>query len=68
MQHPDSVALLIGATLLTVGTTCLGVTTYAYDNAGRLTSATYADNTLIRYGYDAAGNIVSRTVALTPSR
>ena len=36
--------LLVGATLLTLGTMCLGATSYAYDTAGRLTSVAYADN------------------------
>ena len=54
--------VLLSFSLLTYGAACLGVTTYAYDSALRLSSVSYADNTQIRYGYDAAGNIVSRTV------
>lgn len=36
--------------------------TYTYDDAGRLTRATYSDGTTISYAYDAAGNLLSRIV------
>lgn len=40
--------------------------TYDYDTLGRITSATYADGTLIQYQYDAAGNRTLYTV-VTPT-
>ncbi|MCH6257813.1 hypothetical protein MLD52_14745 [Puniceicoccaceae bacterium K14] len=33
--------------------------TYTYDDAGRLTAATYHDGTTVNYAYDVAGNITS---------
>ena len=33
--------------------------TYTYDNAGRLSSVTYDDNTTINYTYDANGNVLA---------
>jgi len=41
--------------------------TYTYDDAGRLTSATYANGTVITYTYDAAGNLTARTVTAPAS-
>ncbi|MBN4079549.1 chitobiase/beta-hexosaminidase C-terminal domain-containing protein [Beggiatoa alba] len=37
--------------------------TYAYDTAGRLTSATYDDGSSITYTYDSSGNILQQQVA-----
>lgn len=37
---------------------------YDYDAVGRLTSATYADGTVIVYAYDVAGNRTSQTITL----
>jgi len=33
-----------------------GVTTYQYDNDGRLTQVTYPDGTTVVYSYDTMGN------------
>jgi YD repeat-containing protein len=38
---------------------------YTYDDAGRLTSATYPSGASIQYSYDAAGNMTA--VAVTPA-
>ena len=35
---------------------------YTYDDQGRVTSATYNDETAIRYTYDAIGNLTSRVI------
>jgi YD repeat-containing protein len=39
------------------------ITSYAYDDAGRLTQVTYPNGTTINYTYDAAGNLLSRQVS-----
>lgn len=41
--------------------------TYRYDDAGRLTSITYANGASIAYAYDAAGNLLARTVTAPAS-
>lgn len=63
------------ATLCAAGTlvaVALGVTehralaqtvTYEYDNLGRVSSAAYADGTVIQYSYDAVGNRTVYTVS-----
>ncbi len=38
------------------------VVTYAYDDAGRLIQAEYADGTIIEYTYDKAGNLIGQEV------
>jgi YD repeat-containing protein len=35
---------------------------YSYDAAGRLTTATYSNGTVIAYSYDKAGNLLRRSI------
>jgi YD repeat-containing protein len=57
--------LFIGGWVLAFGASCLGATTYAYDNVGRLTGVTYDNGTTITYVYDAAGNRLSSAAGPT---
>ncbi len=41
---------------------------YKYDDAGRLTSVSYADGTVIAYSYDNAGNLLARSVTPAPQQ
>jgi YD repeat-containing protein len=56
--------LLVGAASLSLRADAV---TYIYDDAGRLTSVTYANGTSISYTYDAAGNLTARTVTSSGS-
>ncbi len=40
---------------------------YSYDAAGRLTTVTYANGTVIAYSYDKAGNLLRRNITGTQS-
>lgn len=40
---------------------CFDVTTYTYDNKGRVISETYSDSSSVSYAYDNSGNIVMQT-------
>ena len=53
--------LLLSAVLLLAVALAAGTVNYKYDDAGRLTSVSYADGTVIVYTYDNAGNMLART-------
>jgi RHS repeat-associated protein len=46
--------------ILTV-TTASGTTSYAYDEAGRQTTISHSDGTIVQFEYDAAGNVTRRS-------
>ena len=54
--------LLLPAVLWLAVALAADTVNYMYDDAGRLTSVSYADGTVIAYSYDNAGNVLSRTV------
>ncbi|HYL37397.1 MAG TPA: RHS repeat domain-containing protein [Bryobacteraceae bacterium] len=46
---------------------CADTVSYTYDDAGRLTSATYSNGAMTQYSYDAAGNMTAVTVTPAPT-
>lgn len=61
-------ATAIGSLLLLAGLTggALAATAYAYDDLGRLKSASYDNGKEIDYNYDPAGNRSSVVIQTTP--
>ena len=55
--------LMLACALCFAGALYADGATYTYDNAGKLSSISYANGTVVNYTYDAAGNLTSRTVA-----
>jgi len=53
--------------LSVASTSIVGAESYTYDDAGRLTSVTYDDESSISYSYDAAGNRLQASTAGTAS-
>ena len=49
-------------TLFLVAPALAGSITYTYDDAGRLVTADYGNETAIEYEYDNAGNLLARTI------
>lgn len=58
--------ILLGLGVLLFASTTGVAQTYTYDEAGRLTGASYADGSTITYSYDANGNLLERA-ATTPT-
>jgi YD repeat-containing protein len=54
--------LILTGGLWLAGALFADAVTYTYDDAGRLSSATYPNGAAITYTYDAAGNLTARTV------
>jgi YD repeat-containing protein len=50
-------------TLFLVAPALAGSITYTYDDAGRLLTADYGNDSTIEYTYDNAGNLLARTIA-----
>ena len=66
-EHTEMTLLRLSLRLCVPILACSGlladVTSYAYDDAGRLAQVTYPNGTTINYTYDAAGNVLSRQVS-----
>ena len=54
--------IFLCATLWLAGALYADTVSYKYDDAGRLTSVSYPNGSVIAYTYDPAGNLTSRTV------
>ena len=59
--------IFLCVTLWIAGTLFADTVSYAYDDAGRLTSVTYSSGATITYSYDSAGNLKARTVTAPAS-